>query len=63
MYDIGTGEHSQSIVVRSMIPEYGQTNQCGEYLYELVSGPDYLSLEGSTLTVKTGVLEEQEVKA
>ena len=43
LHDIGTGEHNQSIVVRSMIPEYGQTDQCGDYSYELVSAPDYLS--------------------
>ena len=58
IHDIGTGTHSQTIVARSMIPNYGETDHCGEFQYELVNAPYYLSLTGSTLSVTTGILEE-----
>ena len=63
IYDIGTGEHSQSIVAQSVIRGSGPTDDCVDYLYQLVNAPDYLSLTDSTLTVKAGSIGERDVQA
>ena len=49
IYDIGTGLHDQTVVLRSIIPGFGVVDHCGDYLYELINAPNYLSITGSLL--------------
>ena len=54
LHIIGTGDHEQAIVARNMIPYIGETTDCSVLTYTIFNQPSFLTLDGNTLTVKSG---------